>query len=112
MFSRFAWFDFLTAIASQFILGSKVTKRPDTIYVVALILGFVQLIAFSLPVLNLIASIVLPILTILLVSQLIRHFKIDWNYSYAIVAAGILVIIAIQFLLYGISIKFINSLIV
>jgi len=100
------------AIASGFDLGIKVTKRPDTIYWVALILGIVQLIAVNLPLLNFIASIVLPIATILIVSQLMKNFKINWNYSHRLVVLGILVIIAVQFLLYGLSIKFINALII
>ena len=100
------------AIASEFDLGIKVTKRPDTIYLVALLLGIVQLIAVNLPILNLIASVVFPIGTILIISQLMKNFRINWNYSHPLVWIGILVIIAVQFLLYGISIQFITALII
>ena len=99
------------AIVSEFNLGIKITNRPQTIYLVALILGIVQLIAASLPVLNLLASIILPVFTILATAQLIKSFQINWNSSYSLIAAGILTIIAVQFLLYGISLKLINSLI-
>ena len=99
-------------IASEFNLGIKISKRPNTVYLVALLLGIVQLIAVNLPALNLIASIVFPVMTILVVSQLMKNFQINWNYGYPLAIAGIGAIVAVQFLLYGISIKLINSLII
>ena len=98
------------AIVSKLNLGIAVTKRPETIYLVALILGIVQLIAVNLPALNIIASITLPVVTILAISQFVKDFKINWNYGYLSVAAGIGAIVAVQFLLYGISLKLINGI--
>ena len=98
------------AIVSQFNLGIKV-NHSQTIYLVALILGIVQLIAGELPVLSLVASLALPILAILAISLLIKDFQINWSYGYSLVAAGILSIIAIQFLLYGLCLGLINSLV-
>ena len=99
------------AIVSKFDLGIQAIERPKTIYSIALILGIVQLIAVSLPGFNLIASIVLPILAILAIEPVNKSFNINWNYSYALIGAGIGAIVAIQFLLYGISIKLIQSLV-
>ena len=99
------------AIASEFKLGIYVNNRPQTIYLVALILGLVQLMAINLPGFNLLASIAFSVLTILIVSQLIKSFKLNFKAGYPIVAVGILTIIAIQFLLYGICWQLINSLI-
>lgn len=98
------------ALVSKFDLGIEVTKRPETIYLVALILGIVQLIAVNLPALNIIASIAFPVITILAISQLMKNFKINWNRGYLIVTAGIGAIVALQFLLYGISLKLINGI--
>lgn len=98
-------------IASQFKLGINITNRPQTVYLVALILGIVQLIAVNLPMLNLIASIVFSILAIITVSQLIKSFKINIEYGFPMALVGILTIVAIQFLLYGISWQLITSLI-
>ncbi len=95
------------AIASKFNLGIKV-NHPQTIYLVALILGVVQLIAGELPVLGLVVNIALPILTILATSLLIKDFEINRHDGYYLVVAGILTIIAIQFLLYGLCLSLIN----
>ena len=97
------------AIASEFKLGLRVTNRPQTVYLVALILGIVQLVAVNLPIFNLIASIAFSLIAILIVSQLIKNFQLNWQDGYPIVAAGILTIVATQFLLYGISWQLIIS---
>lgn len=97
------------AIASAYSLGIKV-HHSQTIYLVALILGIVQLIAVNLPGFSLFASITLPILTILGISLLVKDFQITWEYGYSLVSVGVLSIIAIQFLLYGLCLGLINSL--
>ena len=99
------------AIASQFELGIHITNRPQTVYLVALILGIVQLIAINLPTFNLIASVVFSIFAIVIVSQIIKSFKINLQDGLPMASVGILTIIAIQFLLYGISWQFITGLV-
>ncbi len=98
------------AIASWLNLGLKI-NHADTIYLAALILGIVQLITASLPAFGLIGAIALPILTILVMSLLIKDFKINWNHSYPLIAASIFTIIAVQFLLYGLCLGLLNSLV-
>ena len=99
------------AIASQLNLGITITNRPQTIYLVALILGIVQLIAIKLPTLNFIASFVFSVLTILVVSQIIKSFQVNLQNKFSLASVGILTIIAIQFLFYGIAWQFITSLV-
>ena len=99
------------AIATQFKLGIQITNRPQTIYLAALILGIVQLVAINLPVLNFIASMFFSVLTIIIISRIIKSFKINLQDSLPLAVVGILTIIAIQFLLYGISWQLINSLV-
>lgn len=94
-------------IASNFNLGLKITNRPQTIYVVSVILGMVQLVAVSLPIFNLIASIVLPVLAIFMVSLLSKNFQLSYNHGYSLIISGILMTIAIQLLCYGIVLKLI-----
>ena len=97
------------AIVSWLNFGIKV-KRSQTIYLVALILGIVQLIAGKL-VLGLISTIVCLILTILGVSLLFKDFQFDSNKNIFFVALGVLVIIAFQFLFYGLCLELIESLV-
>lgn len=97
------------ATASRFNLGIKV-NQIQTIYLAALMIGMAQLIAANLSWFSLVTSIIFPILTIMSSSFLIKDFQINWNYGYALVLAGILTIVAIQFLLYGLCISLINSL--
>ncbi|HEY9767143.1 MAG TPA: hypothetical protein V6C71_01390 [Coleofasciculaceae cyanobacterium] len=98
------------AIASWLNLGLKI-NHADTIYLAALILGIVQLITASLPAFALFGAIALPILTILVMSLLIKDFKINWNHSYPLIAASMFTIIAVQFLLYGFCLGLLNSLV-
>ncbi len=95
------------AIASKLNLGIKI-NHTRTIYLVAVILAMVQLLPGKLPVFNLIASTMLPILAVLSLGIVIKDFKLDRNYGYPLVAAGILVIVAVQFLLYGLFLKLVN----
>lgn len=97
------------AIASRFNLGIKI-NHIQTIYLVALMIGMAQLIAVNLSWLSLVTSIIFPIVTIMSSSFLIKDFQINWNYDYVLIMAGILTIVAIQFLLYGLCISLINSL--
>ena len=97
------------AIGSRLNLGIKV-NHTQTIYLVAIILGMVQLIAGNISLLSLVASIIFPILAIIASSLLIKDFQINWNYGYFFVIAGIFTIVASQFLLYGLCISLINSL--
>ncbi len=98
------------ALASWLDLGLKI-DHVDTIYWVALILGIVQLITASLTAFGLVGAIALSILTILVMSLLIKDFQINWNYSYPLIALSMFMIIAVQFLLYGLCLGLINSLI-
>jgi hypothetical protein len=99
------------AIASKFELGMAIANSPYTVYLVALSLGIVQLIAVNLPILNVLASVVFSVLTILVTSYLLKSFKLNFSDSYLLVVVGILTIITIQFLLYGICWQLINSFI-
>ena len=98
------------AIASWLNLGIKI-ERVQTIYLVALLLGVVQSIAASIAALGLIATIALLVLTIFMANLLIPGFKINWNYGYSMVAASVFLIVAIQFLLYGLCLELIGSLV-
>ena len=99
------------AIASQFKLGIQITNRPQTVYLAALILGIVQLIAVHLPAFNLAASMAFSILAIVIVAQSIKSFRINIQDGFPMVLIGLLTILVIQYLLYGISWQFINSLV-
>jgi hypothetical protein len=98
------------AIASRFNLGITV-KYSETIYLLALFIGILQLIAGSLPFLSLFAYIIFPALAILAASFWLKNVQINWNHGYLLVTVGILTIIAIQFLLYGLCLKLINILV-
>ncbi len=98
------------AIASRFNLGITV-KYSETIYLLALFIGILQLIAGSLPFLSLFAYIIFPALAILAASFWLKNVYINWNYGYLLVTVGILTMIAIQFSLYGLCLKLINILV-
>ena len=99
------------AIASQFRLGIQTANSPQTVYFVALILGIVQLIAVNLPLFNFTASIVFSVITIVIANLIFKNFKINTQHGLALGSVGILTIVAIQFLLYGIAWQFINGLV-
>ena len=99
------------AIAYQFKLGIEITNRPQTVYLVALILGIVQLITVNLPLFNFTASIVFSVLAIILAERLFKSFNFSTKNGLALASVGILTIIAIQFLFYGIAWQLINSLV-
>ena len=98
------------AIASWLNLAIKI-ERVQTIYLVALLLGIVGSLAASIPALGLIATIALLVLTILMANLLIPGFKINWNYGYSMIAASVFLIVAIQFLFYGLCLELIGSLV-
>ncbi|MCC0178247.1 hypothetical protein I4641_14800 [Waterburya agarophytonicola K14] len=98
------------AIVSRFKLGIDIKNRLQTVYQIAFILGISQLLAVSLPAFNLLGSIVFFILAILGCDRLIKSFSLNFKNGYSTVFLGILTILALQFLLYGISLKLINSL--
>jgi hypothetical protein len=97
------------AIVSRLNLGIKI-KNSQTIYLLALFLGILQLIAGELPVLSLIAHIIFSAVAILAASLWFKNVQINWSFGYS-VSVGILTIIAIQFLLYGLCLKLINILV-
>ena len=99
------------AVASQFKLGIEINNRPQTIYLVALILGIVQLIAVNLPLFNFTASVIFSVLAIIFVERLFKSFNFNTKNGLALASVGTLTIIAIQFLLYGIAWQLINGLI-
>jgi hypothetical protein len=98
-----------TAIASRLNLGLKI-QHTHTIYLVALILGVVQLIIALLPSFGLLGAIFMPISTILLASLLLEDFQLNWKRGYPSIAITILAIVAIQFLLSSLCLELINSL--
>lgn len=98
------------ALARWLHLGIKI-NYATTVYLVALILGITQLIANSIAFLGLLASFALPVTAILITSIAIEDFQLKWNQGYPLVALGVFMIIAIQFLSYGICLELIGSLV-
>jgi hypothetical protein len=101
------------AIASWLNLGLKV-QRTHTIYLVALLLGMVQLgITQLMPAnfLGLLGGIIFPILAILLASLLLPDFQLNGQRGYGYIAISVLAILAIEFLLYSLCLELITSLI-
>ncbi|NJO98113.1 MAG: hypothetical protein HC764_20700 [Pleurocapsa sp. CRU_1_2] len=99
------------AIACRLNLGLRI-NHTHTIYLVALILGIVQLantLLMPTNFLGLLGAITFPILTIAIASLLIKDFQLNWN-SYPSIALSVLAIIAIQFLLSSLCLELINSL--
>ncbi|PSB11954.1 hypothetical protein C7B62_03455 [Pleurocapsa sp. CCALA 161] len=100
------------AIASRLNLGLKI-NHTHTIYLVALILGIVQLantLLMPTNFLGLLGAIAFPILTIAIASLLIKDFQLNWN-SYPSIALSVLAILASQFLLYSFCLGLISSLV-
>ena len=83
------------AIASGLNLGIK-TARASTVYLVALFLGFTQLLSSVVPVFGLLVLCVAPILAILVANKLIAGFQLDWSRGYSSIAIGIVIIVAVQ----------------
>lgn len=98
------------AIASRLNLGLKI-NHGYTVYLVALILGIVQLAIALVPFFGLLEGIILPILIILISSWLLKDFRLNWQRGYPSIAISVLVIIAVQFLLYSFSLGLIGSLV-
>lgn len=95
------------AIACKLNLGIQV-NNVQTIYLLALLLGIVQLVIEELPILNLFSYLSFSAVVIIFCSFLFKSIQIYWNFNYPIVVVGILTIIAIQSLLYGLSFILIN----
>jgi hypothetical protein len=101
------------AIASRLNLGLKI-NHTHTIYLVALILGMVQLATTLLMPANffgLLGAIAFPSLTIAIVSLLLKDFQLNWRRGYASIAISVLAIVAIQFLFYSLCLGLIAGLI-
>jgi hypothetical protein len=98
------------AIVSWLNIGIKI-KRAATIYLVALILGIIQLAATSFSFLGLFAVYILPFLTILVVSLVIKDFQLDWSRGNLLVMVSMLIVITIQFLSYVLCLDLIGKLI-
>lgn len=96
------------AIASWLNLGIRIS-HVQTVYLVALILGIVQVIASSIPFLGLVGAVALPCLAILIVSLSLPDFRLDWKRGYPFVATGVLMIVAVQFLFYILCLGLLNS---
>ena len=94
------------AIAAKFNLGIEI-KNLQTIYLVALAVAIVQ----SLVGVNFLAGTILPVITMIVLSFVIQDFKFNRNFGYPPIAVGICVIVATQFLLYGLFQILINSLV-
>ncbi|MGB5710651.1 MAG: hypothetical protein WBM44_07045, partial [Waterburya sp.] len=100
------------ALASWSNMGIKI-NHPQTIYLVALILGIVQVISSSITstFLGIVGTVALPILAIFIASLLIKDFQINWNRGYPLIATSVLMMIAIQFLFYVLCLGLINGLV-
>ena len=98
------------AIVAEFKLGLKITNLPQTIYLLALSLGLTQSLAIILPLFNLTASLLFSIITLLICDRLLKNFQLNWHDGNGIVASGILTVLAIQFILYGIAFNLIVDL--
>ena len=98
------------AIASRLNLGIKI-HRIDTVYLVALILGILQLVVSLVPVLGSFGTTTILILTVFTISFWFEDFRLDWHRNRIAVVVGVFSIVAIQFLLYGVCLAAIGSLI-
>ena len=98
------------AIASWLNLGLKI-ERTHTIYLVALLLGMVQLAISLLPGFGLLGAMIMPIAVILIASFLLKDFQLNWKRGYPSVAINILAIVAIQLLFYSFCLGLISGLI-
>ncbi|MEO1672327.1 MAG: hypothetical protein AAFR77_16380, partial [Cyanobacteria bacterium J06631_2] len=98
------------AIASWLNLGLQI-NHARTVYLVALMLGMVQLIIASVTFFGLLEAIVLPILTILAASFLLKDFHLNWRRGYPSVAISVLVIVVAQFLFYSFCFGLIRNLV-
>jgi hypothetical protein len=98
-------------IASWLNLGLKV-QRTQTVYLVALLLGMVQLGItqfMSANLLGLLGGIVFPILAILIASLLLPDFQLHWKRGYGYIAISVLTILAIEFILYSLCLELITN---
>lgn len=95
------------AISSWFNLGIKI-NHPQTVYLAAITLGFAQVIASAVAFLGIVTSFMLPAVTIMIISLLVKDFQIRWSRGYLLVAVGIFSIITIQFLFYNLCLGLIN----
>ncbi|MEL6930524.1 MAG: hypothetical protein AAFO95_18100, partial [Cyanobacteria bacterium J06600_6] len=98
------------AIASRFNLGLKIA-HAYTVYLVALLLGIVQLSVSLLPAFGLLGAMILPIAIILLASFLLKDFELNWKQGYPYVAISILAIVAIQLGFYSLCLGLISGLV-
>lgn len=96
------------AIASWLNLGIKI-NRAATIYLAALVLGILQLLAGAVPVFSPLAKVILPILAIFALNQFLDSFQISHKHGAAAIAAGIFTIVLVQFALYGLTLSSISS---
>ena len=97
------------AIASRLNLGIKI-NQIQTVYLAALILGIVQIFASFVPFIGLVSSVTLPSLAVIIISFLLKDFKLDWQRGYPLVIAGLLVIVTAQFLFYTLCLGLIDRL--
>lgn len=98
------------AIASGLNLGIEI-GRESTIYLMALILGIVQLAASFVPALGFFSTTLISISTVIAIGFSLKDFKLHWHRNPIAVAVGIFLIVAIQFLFYGLCRAAIASLI-
>ena len=94
------------AIASWLNLGIKI-NHPQTIYLLAGILGMVQVVVSSISFLGIVDVVVLPIVVIVIASFFIKDFQLNWHRGYPLIA--MFMMIAIQFLFYGLCLGLING---
>ena len=99
------------AIVSRLNLGLKI-DRVHTIYLVALLLGMVQLIiSFLTGFVGLLGAMIMPIVAILAASSLLRDFQLNWKRGYPSVAITALAIVAIQLLFSSFCLGLISGLV-
>ncbi|MEL6494154.1 MAG: hypothetical protein AAFQ41_03400 [Cyanobacteria bacterium J06623_7] len=82
-----------------------------TVYLVALMLGIVQLGVALIPSLGLLEAIFLPIVTIIAASFLVKDFRLNLSRGYPSVAISVLIIVGVQVFFYSLYLGLIGSLI-
>ena len=101
------------AVVARLNLGLRIA-RANTVYLVALLLGLAQLTVALLPAsswLNSMVAIAMPILVLVVASLCFKGFQLNWQRSYSLVAVSVLMVVAIQFLFYGLCMGSIASLV-
>ncbi|GAB4543676.1 MAG: hypothetical protein Tsb0014_37460 [Pleurocapsa sp.] len=85
-------------LAAAFGLGIKVNQL-QTIYLAAVILGFMEAAVANLPIFGFVANVALQTLALGMTSIFVRGFKIDWSLGSKIIAAGAVTVMGTNWVL-------------